>query len=214
MSKIRKELEKAIGTKQEKDEDYQEYIERLADESDGLSDDDFDGLSEEAQGWLNTAVSALDKNKEVKDFPDNKAEEEEKKEKPSKKEKKEKKAPKSKPAKKEKEKEVEEEAEEEVEEEPKKEKPSKKEKKAPAKKAEKKADKPEKEKKEKAPKKKRVSAISRIQFYTCKHPKMTKEQIGEKVAKEGLEFKDNTLSIQYGQAQSIMKILTELGWSK
>jgi len=252
MSVIRKELEKAIKIKQNKGEDYQEYLERLADESDDLSDKKFDGLSKEAQDWLNKAVSALEKNKAVADFPDSESDEEEE-EKPAKKGKsKGKKSKKSEPEEEEDpeeeeeedpEEEEEEDPEEEEEEDPEEEeeeKPAKKgkskgkgkssskgkkskksepeedpeeeeeEEEKPAKKGKSKGKgkaekKPKKEKKDKKP-----SAISRIQYYTCKHPKWDKEKIGEKVAKEGYTISPSTLGIQYGQAHAIMKILEEI----
>ena len=48
-SKIQAEIEEAVGTKQGKKEDRDEYLERLVDDSldetEGLSDDDFKELS-------------------------------------------------------------------------------------------------------------------------------------------------------------------------
>ena len=207
---VRAEIEKAVDTKQGKKEAIEEYLERLIDdvndEDEGLSDKQFNKLSKEAQGWLNKGAAALDKNKPVPAFPDAEEEEEEEEEKPAKKGKKGKKAKKV----------VEEEPEDEEDEEE-DEKPKKKGKKG------KKADTPDKDKKDKPAAKKdkasaakkektakKPSAISRMQYFCCKHPKMDKVKIGEKVRKEGYEFSDSTLSIQYGQAHKIMAILTEL----
>lgn len=227
-SKIQAEIEKALDTKKGKKEDRDEYLERLVDDSldedEGLSDDDFKELSKPAQKWLNQGATALDKNKPVNDFPDlEDADEEEEEEKPKKKAgKKGKKAKKEEPAE---EPEEEEEDEEEEAPAPKKGKKGKKDK--PAKKDKKKAapvdeedddeeeeeEKPKKKtaKKEKPAKKdKKPSAISRMQFFCCKHPKWEKARIGEKVRKEGYEFSDATLSIQYGATHKIMNILNEL----
>ena len=186
-SKIQKEIEKAVGTKQSKKEDRDEYLERLVDDSldetEGLSDDEFKELSKPAKKWLNSGTTALDKNKPVTDFPDlEDAGEEES-------------APKKKAGAKKGKKKAAPVEEEEVEEEV--EKPAKK-----------KAAKKPAAKKESG--KKKPSAISRMQFFCCKHPKMDKEKIGVKVRKEGYEFSDATLSIQYGATHKIMNILNEL----
>ena len=192
MSTIKLELEKALDTKKGKKEEYDEYLERLVDDAGAdLSDDEFDGLSKETQKWLNKGTSALDKNKPVADFPDVEEEEEEE-EKSSKKKGK----SKGKKAKKEVEPEDAPEDDDEEEEAPKK----------SAKKGKKAA--PKKEKTEK--KDKKPSAISRMQFFCCKHPKWDKARVGEKVEKEGYEFSPATLSIQYGATHKIMAIIASL----
>jgi hypothetical protein len=225
-SKIQAEIEKALKTKQGKKEERDEYLERLVDDSlceeEGLSDDDFKKLSKPTQKWLNQGATALDKNKPVNDFPDLEGDDEEEEEEKPKKGKKAaaKKGKKGKKEEVEPEPEDEDEGEEEEEEEaPKKSKKGKKGKKAAPVEEEEDEDEEEEErpkkkaaaKKEKPAKKdKKPSAISRMQFFCCKHPKWDKVRIGEKVRKEGYEFSDATLSIQYGATHKIMNIIAEL----
>jgi hypothetical protein len=68
---IREIVEKASGIRQEENEDYQKYLNRLGDEADRkMSQKQFDRLREDAQGWLEGAVAAFDKGKPAPDFPD------------------------------------------------------------------------------------------------------------------------------------------------
>lgn len=229
MSAIQKEIEKALGTKLGKKEERDEYLERLVDDSlcedEGLSDEEFKKLSKPAQKWLNAGATALDKSKPVKDFPDV-DEEEAEEETPAPKKGKKTAAKKGKKAPV-----VEEDDEEDEEEEetpaPKKGKKGAKAAPKKGKKAPVEEDDEDDEDDEPAPKKKaaakktaakkpaekkvkKPSAISRMQFFCCKHPKMDKEKIGAKVRKEGYEFSDATLSIQYGATHKIMNIIAEL----
>ncbi len=217
MSAIQKEIEKALDTKIGKKEERDEYLERLVDDSlcedEGLSDKAFNKLSKPAQKWLNAGATALDKQKPVAEFPDLEDTEDEEAPAP-KKGKKGKKGKKAEPA----DDDGKEEEEEEEEETP---APSKKKGKKGKKKAvpveeeedEEEDEAPAKKKAAKKPAAKKVkkpSAISRMQYFCCKHPKMDKEKIGIKVRKEGYEFSDATLSIQYGATHKIMNIIAEL----
>ena len=93
MSKVREELEKAIGMKQKKGQDDQAYMKKLSETIDvKLPDAEFDALSEEAQAWQNEAIEAIGSKDDIPDFPEDKpvkkgkkVEEEEEEEKPKKK---------------------------------------------------------------------------------------------------------------------------------
>jgi hypothetical protein len=73
MSKIREELEELTHIEQEENEEYQDYLGRLVDESDkviGTCDDIWEALDEETQKWIDSGVDALNKNSAVPDFFD------------------------------------------------------------------------------------------------------------------------------------------------
>ncbi len=197
MSEIRKELEKACKVEQA-DETAAEYLIVLAEAGEELSDKKWDGLTEEAQEWINNALTALDaEDSEIANFPDAEEVEEdpepaEEEEKPVKKRRGSKKkvvAPVPEP-------EPEDEVEEDLEV----------------------VDAPEDEekpkKKAKPPKARKNSAISRIQYFTCKHPNFPVEKVGEKVRKEFPDVAEATIRIQYSITHNIMCTLTEMGWSQ
>lgn len=70
MSKIEKELLEASNLKPKKNEDSQAYRTRLCRAVAKISDDAWEGLSSEAQGWNNDAAEALKNSKDIADFPD------------------------------------------------------------------------------------------------------------------------------------------------
>lgn len=71
MSKICEELVKATELSTKRGEERQDFLLRLIKAVQGLSDAEWDQLSDEAQGWFNAAVDAKNaKAKDVPDFPD------------------------------------------------------------------------------------------------------------------------------------------------
>ena len=71
MSKIQKELVRAVGIKPADFDDRQEFLRKLSAGSNKLSDAEFDELSQEAQDWLNNSADEINsKAKKVTDFPD------------------------------------------------------------------------------------------------------------------------------------------------
>jgi len=70
MSELQDELVKASGFEPTKNYDRQNWLAALARSVNELPEEDFDGLSVEAQDWFNEAVKALNKKKDVPDFPD------------------------------------------------------------------------------------------------------------------------------------------------
>lgn len=80
MSKICAELVKATELSTKRGEDQQDFLTRLIKAVTGLSDKEWDGLSEAAQAWFNAAVDAKNaKAKTLPDFPDAEKEEVEEK---------------------------------------------------------------------------------------------------------------------------------------
>lgn len=67
MSAIEAELQKVLKIKPGKDR--QAYLKKVHAAGVDLSDDDFDGLSEAAQKWLNAATRANNADKDIPDFP-------------------------------------------------------------------------------------------------------------------------------------------------
>ena len=221
MSEIRKELEKACKVEQD-EETISEYLIVLAEATEELSDKKWDTLSEPAQEWVNEALTKLDAEDPIPNFPD--AEEEE--EAPKKKERssrKNKVAPEPEPDEEEEEPpfDTEEEEPEEEEENPKK--PKKKATSAPEPEEEVSEEDPEdgqedeekpKKKKAKPPKARKNSAISRIQYFACKHPNYPVEKVGEKVREEFPAIAEATIRIQYSITHNIMNTLKKMGWSQ
>ena len=70
MSELQDELVKASGFEPTKNYDRQNWLAALARSVNELPEEDFDGLSVEAQDWFNEAVKALNKKKEIPDFAD------------------------------------------------------------------------------------------------------------------------------------------------
>lgn len=220
MSAIQKEIEKVLKTKQGKKEEFDEYLERLVDDSaEDLSDDEFGGLSKEAQRWLNAGTTALDKKKPVANFPDAEGEEEED-EKPAKKPAKKGRGKKAK-VEPEEEPEPEDEPEVEVEEEeeepeakPEKKKASAKKKtstKATKKEAETKKDK-------KAPAKKEVAevhpskiAAEKVRVLIAQKPNKSCKEIVEICETKGIELNPKSVSNEYSRMHKVLRTLTSKG---
>lgn len=70
MSVIEKELVNVASFKARRDYERQDYLAALARAINEVGEDEFDGLSVEAQDWFNDAVRALNKKQELPDFPD------------------------------------------------------------------------------------------------------------------------------------------------
>ena len=67
---ILSELQEACGIKRLKKDTVDSLRLRISKKVEDLSDDDWDGLSEDSQIWCNAAVKALSKNQDVPPFPD------------------------------------------------------------------------------------------------------------------------------------------------
>jgi len=68
---IEEELLDATGEKaQGRKEERGAFLTRVVNAVDGMEDDDYGKLSEEAQGWFESAVKAVNKDKVPADFPD------------------------------------------------------------------------------------------------------------------------------------------------
>ena len=65
-SAIEKELVEVTNVKRRRKEDYQEYMQRMCDAIDSISKDDWETLSEEAQQFANTLMTA---EKDKEDYP-------------------------------------------------------------------------------------------------------------------------------------------------
>jgi len=79
MSEIRKELEELTGINKRAKESEPKFLTRLvraATDNTKVSDDDWDGLSDDAQNWVTDAVEAMNNKEDYPAFPD--AEDEEK----------------------------------------------------------------------------------------------------------------------------------------
>lgn len=74
MSKIKAELLKVTGLKEQKDESDQEFRRRLLTAVHALDDKGWESLSEEAQDWFNTAADQKNSKKDIHGFPDDKEE--------------------------------------------------------------------------------------------------------------------------------------------
>ena len=70
MSAIEKELVEASSFEPRKNLERQDYLASLARAINEVPEDEFDALSTEAQDWFNDAVRALNKKKDLPDFPD------------------------------------------------------------------------------------------------------------------------------------------------
>lgn len=83
MSDVKAELLKATGVKPKKNEDEQDFLNRIVKAVGALDDDAWSDLSEAAQQWANDATKKVKAKKDIPGFPDD--EEEEEDEKPAKK---------------------------------------------------------------------------------------------------------------------------------
>ena len=72
MSKIKSELIEVTGVKEKRGEDEQDFLDRMVVSVSELSDQDWDGLSEDAQAWFNDAAEAKNKKKDITGFPEEK----------------------------------------------------------------------------------------------------------------------------------------------
>lgn len=216
-SKIEAELRKALGDKfaVKEDEAGHKYRARVVRAINEMPDETWEGLSKEAQAWLNDGVKAVQEKTEVPDFPDaEKAKTESKREKLEDKPAKGEKAAKKesdgdsdgdededddeedeKPAKKVKAT-VEDDDDDEEDEKPSK--SAKKEKKAE------KADKPKKEKKEKKP-----SVVGKFRDMMIKHPKWGSDKIVEKLKEDGHEVADYTARTIFYNGKGMLKALAK-----
>lgn len=71
MSQIETELKKLTDLDLKRGEDRQDFLDRLVEGINALSDDEFESMSEEASKWFNSACDAIEaKAKEIPDFPD------------------------------------------------------------------------------------------------------------------------------------------------
>ena len=70
MSKIEAELVKATGVKPKAKEDRQDFLDRLIKKVQDLPDDEWEGLSEAGQKWVNAGAKAVNADKAVAEFPD------------------------------------------------------------------------------------------------------------------------------------------------
>lgn len=70
MSEMQKELQKVTKIKPNRNESRADYLGRLVQAIDGLSDEGWDELSKSAQKWANQATKAYEASKPIKDFPD------------------------------------------------------------------------------------------------------------------------------------------------
>ena len=77
MSNIEHELRKAIGVIHKKGAVRQDYLEKVLNAVEDLSEDDWQELSEEAQTWFQKAMKAHNKGKSIPDYPEDEASEEE-----------------------------------------------------------------------------------------------------------------------------------------
>lgn len=73
-TEVQKELVEAAGFEPTKNYQRQDYLAALARAVNEIPEEDFDGLSVEAQDWFNAAVKALNKKQELPEFPDAEAE--------------------------------------------------------------------------------------------------------------------------------------------
>lgn len=68
-NKIETELLEATGLKKKRDEEFQEYADRLIEAVHDLKEDDWEALSEDAQDWVNKAAKQRNANKTMSRFP-------------------------------------------------------------------------------------------------------------------------------------------------
>ena len=69
MSKLETKLTAFLELKAKRGQDRQDFLNDLVDAIDGLSDDDFALLDKDAVDWFNAACDAVEKKKDIPDFP-------------------------------------------------------------------------------------------------------------------------------------------------
>jgi hypothetical protein len=217
---LERELLEATGQKPQKEsEDRQKYLARLIRAVNDLSDKEYGKLSDPLQEYLGEATEALNDKKEIADFPGGG-----KKGKASGKD-----TAKSKSRKDEEDEDEEEAGEDadeesedaedaEEEEDPKPRRKSKSSKKA-SRKAKASDDEDEDaeetaDEEEAAPRKAKVGkpgAVALLRKTIVMHPTWKRDKVREYLEKKGFDVKDNTLSIHYYEARSLLKLLNEAG---
>lgn len=70
------ELQAVTACKPKKGEGRQDYLTRLQEATQGIKDDEWEGLSQPAQQWANDAANAVKEEEDIEDFADDESEEE------------------------------------------------------------------------------------------------------------------------------------------